>query len=85
MVKLLYGCGLRLFECLKLRAKDFNFDAGILTAHGKGGKDRTVPVPQSIMPELTGKFEAIKKLYATDLATEFYGVILDGQLEKRDP
>lgn len=42
VVKLLYGCGLRLFECVKVRAKDFNFDVGILTAHGKGGKDRTV-------------------------------------------
>ena len=37
-VKLLYGCGLRLFECVKLRVKNFNFDAGILTVHGKGIK-----------------------------------------------
>jgi integrase len=29
VVKLLYGCGLRLFECLQLRVKDFNFEAGI--------------------------------------------------------
>ena len=59
-VKLLYGCGLRLFECVKLRVKNFNFDAGILTVHGKGSKDRTVPIPQTIMPELTAQFEAIK-------------------------
>ncbi|MBI4710038.1 MAG: phage integrase N-terminal SAM-like domain-containing protein [Nitrospirae bacterium] len=45
-VKLLYGCGLRLFECVKLRVKNFNFDAGILTLHGKGSKDRTVPIPR---------------------------------------
>ena len=37
VAKLLYGCGLRLFECLNLRVQDFNFDAGILTVHdGKG-------------------------------------------------
>ena len=59
-VKLLYGCGLRLFECVQLRVKNFNFDAGILTVHGKGGKDRTVPIPQTIMPELTAQVEAIK-------------------------
>ena len=40
VAKLLYGCGLRLFECLKLRVQDFNFDAGIVTIHnGKGKKD----------------------------------------------
>jgi site-specific recombinase XerD len=44
VAKLLYGCGLRLFECLKLRVQDFNFDMQILTVHdGKGQKDRTVP------------------------------------------
>lgn len=43
VVKLLYGCGLRLFECLKLRVQDLKFDMGVLTVHdGKGQKDRTV-------------------------------------------
>lgn len=65
VVKLLYGCGLRLFECVKVRAKDFNFDAGILTAHGKGGKDCTVPIPQTIMPELTAQFDAMPIPFAT--------------------
>lgn len=46
IVKLLFGCGLRLFECLQMRVRDFNFDAGILTIHGKGKKDRTVPLCQ---------------------------------------
>ena len=41
-IKLLYGCGLRLFEGVKLRVKDFNFDAGILTVRGKGNKIRVV-------------------------------------------
>lgn len=53
VAKLLYGCGLRLFECLNLRVQCFNFDAGILTVHdGKGKKDRTVPLPQSLVPAL---------------------------------
>lgn len=84
-VKLLYGCGLRLFECVKLRVKNFNFDAGILTLHGKGGKDRTVPIPQAIMPELTAQFEAIKKLHDEDIASSYAGVFLEDQLEKKYP
>jgi hypothetical protein len=39
----LYGCGLRLFECMNLRINDVNFDTGMLTVHdGKGKKDRTI-------------------------------------------
>ncbi len=85
VVKLLYGCGLRLFECVKLRVKNFNFDAGILTLHGKGSKDRTVPIPQTIMPELTAQFELIKKLHDADIAAGYAGVFLDDQLEKKYP
>jgi integrase len=46
VAKLLYGCGLRLFECLKLRVQDLSFDLQVLTVHdGKGLKDRTLPMP----------------------------------------
>jgi len=85
VVKLLYGCGLRLFECVQLRVKNFNFDDGILTLHGKGSKDRTVPIPQAIMPELTAQFEAIKKLHDDDLSKGYAGVFLDDRLEKKYP
>ncbi|MBI4686563.1 MAG: integron integrase [Nitrospirae bacterium] len=85
VVKLLYGCGLRLFECVKLQVKNFNFDAGILTLHGKGSKDRTVPIPQKIMPELTEQFEAIRKLHDDDIAADYAGVFLESQLEKKYP
>ena len=47
VVRLLYGCGLRLFEGLKLRVQDLNLELKVLTVHdGKGRKDRTVPLPQ---------------------------------------
>jgi len=53
IAKLLYGCGLRLGECINLRVQCFNFDAGILTIHdGKGKKDRTVPLPLSLVDDL---------------------------------
>jgi site-specific recombinase XerD len=41
LVKMLFGCGLRLFEGLQLRVRDFNFDAGVLTVHGKGRRTGT--------------------------------------------
>jgi integron integrase len=85
VVKLLYGCGLRLFEGVNLRVKNFNFDAGILTVHGKGSKDRIVPIPQTIMPELTTQLERIKKLHDEDLSAEYAGVFLDNLLEKKYP
>jgi integron integrase len=86
VVKLLYGCGLRLFECLKLRVHNFNFDAGILTIHdGKGKKDRTVPIPTSLRAELEAQLERIKDLHEKDLAAKYSGVFLDGLLEKKYP
>jgi len=86
VVKLLYGCGLRLFECMKLRAHNFNFDEGILTIQdGKGGKSRTVPLPQSIIPELSAQIDTIRKLHEEDLKGDCSGVFLDDQLEKKYP
>lgn len=85
VVKLLYGCGLRLFECVNLRVKNFNFDAGILTVHGKGDKDRTVPIPQKIVPELTAQLDVVRKLHDEDLSAGYGGVFLDDRLEKKYP
>lgn len=85
VVNLLFGCGLRLFECLQLRVRDFNFDAGILTVHGKGKKDRTVPLPEAIMPELKAQIERVKALHEKDLAAGYAGVFLDDAVEKKYP
>ena len=63
VVKLLYGCGLRLFECLNLRVQSLNFDAEIITVHdGKGQKDRTVPLPRALIPAMRAQLETIKIL-----------------------
>ncbi len=84
MVKLLYGCGLRLFECLKLRVHNFNFDAGVLTVHeGKGKKDRTVPLPQAIVPELKAHLEHVRELRRKDITAGYAGAFIDGLLEKK--
>jgi integron integrase len=84
VVKLLYGCGLRLFECLKLRVQNFNFDEGVLTVmDGKGKKARTVPIPQTIMQELLAQLELVKRIHDEDLKAGFAGVFLDDALEKK--
>lgn len=84
IAKLLYGCGLRLFECLNLRVHCFNFDAGILTVHnGKGQKDRTVPLPESLVPALRKQLQKIADLHVADLKTNYAGVFLPDQLGKK--
>lgn len=84
VAKLLYGCGLRLFECLKLRIQDFNFDAGIVTIHdGKGKKDRTVPIPQSIAPELQQQLQKVADIHEADLKAKFSGTFLPDQLGRK--
>jgi len=84
VVKLLYGCGLRLSECVNLRVQDINFDAGIVTVHeGKGKKDRTVPLPQTILPELKKHLNFVIDLHQKDLKSGYHGAFLPGSLEKK--
>lgn len=84
IVKLLYGCGLRLSECMNLRIHNFNFDQQVLTVHdGKGMKDRTVPLPETIMPELKHHLESVIDLHQQDLDAGYAGTFLYGLLEKK--
>ncbi len=85
VIKVLFGCGLRLFEGLQLRVRDLNFDANVLTIHGKGKKDRTVPLPQSILPELKAQINVVAELHEKDLAAGYDGVFLDDAVEKKYP
>ena len=83
---LLYGCGLRLSECLELRIQCFNLDASLLTVHdGKGQKDRTVPLPRSVLLEIRQQMEVVRRLHQEDLAAGYAGVFLPRQLEKKYP
>jgi integron integrase len=85
IVKLLYGCGLRISESLDLRVHCFNLDDSILTVHdGKGQKDRTVPLPRTLLPELRTHLDNLKRLHEKDLATKgFAGVFLPSRFEKK--
>jgi len=86
VVKVLYGCGLRLFECLNLRMQCLNFEMGVITVHdGKGQKDRTVPLPEALIPELRSRVEKLKDLHQRDLDRKYAGVFLVTALEQKYP
>ena len=86
VAKLLYGCGLRLFECLKLRVQDLNFGMRVLTVHdGKGQKDRTVPLPEVLVPELNAQLERVGEMHKEDLAAGSAGAFLPGALAEKYP
>ena len=77
VAKLLYGCGLRLFEGLKLRVQDVNFDAGIVIIHdGKGKKDRSVPLPESLIPQLRKQLQWVAETHKQDLNANYAGCFL---------
>ncbi|MDM8546092.1 integron integrase [Candidatus Venteria ishoeyi] len=84
VVKLLYGCGLRLLECLNLRIQDFNFDTLKIRVHdGKGNTSRTVPLPASLVTELQTQLERVREVYQADINTNFDGVFLPESLGKK--
>jgi integron integrase len=81
---LLYGCGLRLTECVNLRVQCFDLDSRLLTIHdGKGQKDRTVPLPVRALPEIQKQMEIVRRLHSQDLAAGYAGTFLPRQLEKK--
>jgi len=84
IISLMYGCGLRISECLSLRVNNFNFDMKILTIHdGKGKKDRTVPIPDTLLSQLKAQLDRVIELHEKDCRTGYNGVFLPGQLEKK--
>ncbi len=86
--QLLYGCGLRLSECLELRIQTLNLDHRLLTVHdGKGQKDRTVPLPETLLPDLRRQMETVRLQSEMDAKSNaaYAGVFLPAQLERKYP
>jgi len=77
MVELLYGTGMRLLECLRLRVKDVDFDRSqFLIRDAKGGKDRAVPLPQKLVEPLQEQLAGAKRIFTADRAAGVAGVWL---------
>lgn len=86
MAGLLYGSGLRLMECLRLRVKDVDFARGELTVRdGKGGKDRRTVLPASLVATLRRQVEDVRVLHARDVLAGFAGVYLPHALARKYP
>jgi len=83
---LLYGAGLRLMECLRLRVKDVNFDRGeMVVREGKGNKDRVTMVPSAAVPKLRAHLEWVRKQHDADVAAGFGRVLLPDALARKYP
>lgn len=86
MAKILYGSGLRLMECLRLRVHDLDFEMNELTVRdGKGEKDRITLFPELIQPALREHLERVKLLHDLDLAAGHGSVYLPYALERKYP
>ncbi len=86
MAKLLYGGGLRLLECIRLRVQDVDFGQGLIFVRGgKGGKDRTTILSKSIEDELLKQVEAVKILHHRELEEGFGEVVLPEALMRKYP
>lgn len=68
MAKLLYGGGLRLMECVRLRIQDLDFERGLVYVRAaKGGKDRTTVFPKAIHDDLKQHLDKVRRLHENDL------------------
>ena len=86
MASLLYGAGLRLRECLKLRVKDVDFEyRQILVRDGKGAKDRVTMLPESVVEPMKAHLARCKTLHERDLAGGHGDVELPDALARKYP
>jgi integron integrase len=86
MASVIYGGGLRLMECCRLRVKDLDFGYMQITVReGKGNKDRRVPMPRTLADRLRQHLESVKKLHEDDLKQGFGEVYLPDGLARKYP
>jgi len=86
VAQILYGCGLRLSEALRLRVKDVDFGQGlIIVRDGKGCKDRSTPLPQAVRAPLNAHLETVRAQHNRDLQKGFGVVSMPNALAKKYP
>lgn len=84
--RMLYGTGMRLMEGLRLRVKDLDFvHRTVVIRQGKGGKDRAVMLPQSLMFDLGQQLTYARSLWLQDRTQGHAGVFLPNALERKFP
>ncbi len=86
MGKLLYGTGMRLLECLRLRVKDIDFSLSAITIReGKGQKDRVTMLPRKLAEELRSHLDRVNEVFQNDRRKGAGGVFLPDALERKFP
>jgi integron integrase len=86
MASLMYGGGLRLSECLRLRVQDVDFSrAEIVVRDGKGGKDRVTMLPRTLQAPLRVHLKTVKQLHDHDRAAGWGKVQLPAALDRKYP
>ncbi len=86
MARLLYGTGMRLMECCRLRVKDVDFgQREILVRDGKGGKDRVTMLPETLIRAMQEHLAKRRLLYEDDSAKSMAGVFLPDALARKYP
>lgn len=84
MTAMLYGSGLRLMECMRLRVKDLDFKYRSVTVRaGKGGKDRIVTLAETLVPSLQRHLQGVLTLFERDRAANVAGVWLPAALHRK--
>ena len=86
MANILYGSGLRLMECLRLRVKDIDFSYRQITVRdGKGGKDRVTPLPDKLIDPLQKQIDKVRLIHKGDLKDGFGQVFMPYALDRKYP
>lgn len=86
MGKLLYGCGLRVLECMRLRVKDVDLSGGKVEIRGgKGDKDRVLTMPKSLVGLLEAQLQRCRVIHEKDREDGVAGVYLPGAYEVKNP
>jgi integron integrase len=84
--ELIYGGGLRVIECCRLRVKDIDFSNDrVLVRAGKGAKDRSTLLAQAVKPALLAHLERVKTLHVQDLSEGYGDVALPDALGRKYP
>jgi integron integrase len=86
MARVMYGTGMRLMECVRLRVKDIDWDNGYIdVVGGKGDKSRRVPLPDAYSEELAAHLAMRKLQYEKDKAAGFGEVFVPESLLRKSP
>jgi len=86
MAQLMFGCGLRISECLRLRVKDLDFAMSVtIVRDGKGCKDRSTVLPKILQEAISNQIEHVRLILKQDTENKVSGVFMPNRLAIKYP